>query len=437
MRVVRYLLLVIVLAGASVGGFAFMRRGMGKSEAEVPVAEVSEGGFRVTVREVGYLKAKKTVAVTTKTQGKITKMLREGTFVEEGEPFLWMETKQIEDEIKELEVEVEVAKANVEKTIENNKLQEKLAVLSLEQSEKDVAHNETLLQDAVENHERIDRLVKQGLKAEKELIQAAAQKRGAELTVEKAKIALDKAQKQLETNRKIWVTDKLNSEANYEKNNRRLEKIQQDLEDTVFKAPVAGIIVYESMWKGGSGYEKLQEGDQLWHRQKIAEFPDMSTMIAMVQINEMDSAMVKEEQPAEIRLEAFPELLLKGKVTNKATLAEDKSQSRFFMGNRSEGAGLRTFDITVELDKVDARLRQGMTANVTIIPDSIPDATYVPLEAVFDGEADGEKFVYVKVRDGFEKRSVATGAANDNHIVIEDGLKRGELVALKEPTSAS
>jgi multidrug efflux pump subunit AcrA (membrane-fusion protein) len=107
------------------------------------------------------------------------------------------------------------------------------------------------------------------------------------------------------------------------------------------------------------------------------------------------------------------------------------------MGNRSEGAGLRTFDITVELDEIDTRLRQGMTANVTIIPDSIPEAVYVPLEAVFDGEADGEKFVYVKVRDGFEKRSVATGAANDNHIVIEDGLKRGELVALKEPTSAS
>jgi multidrug efflux pump subunit AcrA (membrane-fusion protein) len=437
MKVLRYVLATLVLVGALVGGFAFLKRGMGKSEVEVPVAEVSNGEFQVTVKEVGYLKAKKTVAVTTKTQGKITKMLREGTFVEEGEPFLWMETKQIEDEIKELEVEVEVAKANVEKTIENNKLQEKLAVLSIEQSEKDVAHNETLLQDAVENHERIGRLVKQGLKAEKELIQAAAQKRGAELTVEKAKITLDKTQKQLETNRKIWVTDKLNAEANYEKNERRLEKIQQDLEDTVFKAPVAGIIVYESMWKGGSGYEKLQEGDQLWHRQKIAEFPDMSTMIAMVQINEMDSAMVKEEQPAEIRLEAFPELLLKGKVTNKATLAEDKSQSRFFMGNRSQSAGLRTFDITVELEEVDPRLRQGMTANVTIILDSIPEATYVPLEAVFDGDTDGEKIVFAEVRNRFEKRVVETGAANDNYMIIKSGVEPGELVALKKPALAS
>jgi multidrug resistance efflux pump len=412
---------------------------MGKTETEVPVTEVSTGEFRVTVREVGYLKAKKTVAVSTKTQGKVTKMLREGTFVEEGEAFVWLETKDIEEAIKALEVEVEVGKANLEKTIENNKLQERLAILSLEQSGKDVAHNETLHKDAVEEHARVGRLVEQGWKAERDLIQAAAQKRLAQLNVEKAKIDLEKAQKQLATNLKIWKTDKLNAEATYEKNKRQLERKQQDLKDTVFKAPVAGIIVYQGMWKGGAGYAKLQEGDQLWHRQKLAEFPDMSTMVAMVQVNEMDSAMVKEDQPAEIRLEAFPELLLKGKVTSKATLAEDKSKSELSMllGDQSDSAGLRTFDITVELDEVDPRLRQGMTANVTIIPDSIPDATYVPLEAVFDGETDGERFVYAKVRDRFEKRPVDAGAANDNHIIIKDGVKPGELVALKEPAPAS
>jgi multidrug efflux pump subunit AcrA (membrane-fusion protein) len=438
MKVVRYVLVIIVLAGASAGGFAFMRRGAVIPGAEAPVTQVSEGEFRVTVREVGYLKAKKTVAVNTKTRGQVTRMLREGTFVDKGDPFLWMETKDLEQRIKEHEVQVEVAKANLEKTVENNKLQEELERLSLEQANKDVAHNETLHTDATEQHARIGRLVDGGWKAEKELVQAAAQERAAQLNVQKSKIDLEKAQKQLTTNRKIRVADRLNAEANYEKEKRRLEEEQQELEDMVIKAPVAGIIVYQGMWKGGNGFSKLQEGDQLWDRQKVAEMPDMSAMIAMVQINEMDSAMIKEGQPAEIRLEALPDLLIKGKVTQKATLAEDKGQSElamFFGG--SDTAGLRTFDITVELDEVDPRLRQGMTANVTIIPDSIPDATYVPLESVFGGEKDGEMFVYAKVRNRFEKRRVEAGTSNDNHIIIKSGVEPGDIVALKEPVPPS
>jgi len=416
MKAVRYILMVIVLAGASGGSYAFLKRGVGRSDTEIPVTEVAEGEFRVTVREVGYLKAKKTVSVGTKSQGKITRLLREGTFVKKDEPFLWMETKEIEERIKDLEVDVEVAQANLEKTTENNKLQEKLALLSLEQ-----------------------RLVEKGLYPENELVAAEAGKRAAELSIEKARISLDKSQRQLKTNLKIWAAEEQNSEAEYERNKRQLEREQQELEDAVIKAPAPGIIVYERTWKGSS-YEKLQEGDQVWHGQEVAQIPDMSTMLAMVQVNEMDSAMVKEGQDAEVRLVAFPDLLLKGTVTKKATLAEDKTRSRYywyFSGDRSAGAGLRTFDITVELGEIDPRLREGMTANVTIVADTVADATYVPLEAVFEGDAESQKVVYVKEGDHFEKRGVETGAANDNFIIIKSGVEPGDVVALKKPESAS
>lgn len=436
MRIARYIVIVVVLAGMSVGSYAFLNRGIKKPDAEVPVTEVAKGQFRVTVREVGYLKAKKTAAVTTESQGKVTKMLREGTFVEKDEPFLWMETKQIEEQIKELEVSAQVAQANLQKTLENNELQEELAVLTVEQSTKDVAHSKTLHEDAVEEYEKTERLVGKGLVAERDLIVARSRVLGAKLNIDKAEISLEKARRQLETNLKIWVAEAQNAEADYEQKKRQLEKAQQELEDTILKAPVSGIIVYENMWKG-SGYEKIQEGDQVWQMQKVAEVPDMSTMTAMMQINEMDSAMVKEGQAAEIRLVAFPELLLKGKVTMKATLAEDKSRSRHFHGDASSSAGLRTFDITVELEEVDPRLRQGMTSNVTIVADIIPDATHVPLEAVFDGDTEEQKVVYVKDGDRFQKRPVETGAANDNYIIVKSGVQPGELVALKKPDLTS
>jgi HlyD family secretion protein len=433
MRRIRHILITLIaLGGLSAGAYVLLHRGIKQPDAEVPVAEVSKGEFQVTVREVGYLKAKKTVAVTTKSQGKITKMLLEGSSVEEGEPFLWMETKEIEERIKELEVDVEVAHANLEKTRKNNQLQEELAVLSVEQSTKDVAHNKTLYDDAVEEYAKTLRLVDEGLMAERDLIAANSRMLGAKLAIDKAEIGLEKVERQLETNRKIWVADEQNAEADYEKKKRQLDKERQDLEDTVLKAPASGIIVYENMWKG-SGYEKLQEGDQVWQQQAVAEIPDMSSMLALVQINEMDSAMVKEGQNAEIRVVAFPDIVLKGSVTKKATLAEDKSRSRHFWGDPSASAGLRTFDITVELEEVDPRLRQGMTANVTIVADTIQEATYVPLEAIFAGQTEEQRVVFVKDGSRFEKRTVESGAANDNYIILNSGVEPGEMVALKKP----
>ena len=65
MRIARYIIIIVVLAGMSVGSYAFLNRGIKKPDAEVPVTDVAKGQFRVTVREVGYLKAKKTAAVTT------------------------------------------------------------------------------------------------------------------------------------------------------------------------------------------------------------------------------------------------------------------------------------------------------------------------------------------------------------------------------------
>ena len=213
MRIARYIIIILVLAGMSLGSYAFLNRGIKKPDAEVPVTDVAKGQFRVTVREVGYLKAKKTAAVTTKSQGKVTKMLREGTFVEKDEPFLWMETKEIEEQIKELEVSAQVAEANLQKTLENNELQEELAVLTVEQSTKDLAHSKTLYEDAVEEYEKTERLVGKGLVAERDLIVARSRVLGAKLNIDKAEISLEKARRQLETNLKIWVAEAQNAEA--------------------------------------------------------------------------------------------------------------------------------------------------------------------------------------------------------------------------------
>lgn len=60
------------------------------------------------------------------------------------------------------------------------------------------------------------------------------------------------------------------------------------------------------------------------------------------------------------------------------------------------------------------------------------NAVFVPIEAV--NERDGRTYVFAKKGKHFEQVNVKTGKHNDNFIVITNGLKKNELVALRDPT---
>jgi multidrug efflux pump subunit AcrA (membrane-fusion protein) len=55
----------------------------------------------------------------------------------------------------------------------------------------------------------------------------------------------------------------------------------------------------------------------------------------------------------------------------------------------------------------------------------------VPLEAVF--EKDGRPVVYVMARGGARPREVVLGPSNQDFVVVEQGLRAGERVALRDP----
>ena len=67
--------------------------------------------------------------------------------------------------------------------------------------------------------------------------------------------------------------------------------------------------------------------------------------------------------------------------------------------------------------------------------DKIPDAIHIPTQAVF--EKDGKQFVYVQNANGnhFEERVVKLAKRSESVMVIAEGLKPGEVVALSDPTA--
>ena len=78
-------------------------------------------------------------------------------------------------------------------------------------------------------------------------------------------------------------------------------------------------------------------------------------------------------------------------------------------------------------------LRPGLLGDVQIIVEKIPNALHIPAQAVFEKE--GRRIVYVKSGSGFEPRPITTSKRSESVFVVSEGLKRGEVIALADPTA--
>ncbi len=88
-----------------------------------------------------------------------------------------------------------------------------------------------------------------------------------------------------------------------------------------------------------------------------------------------------------------------------------------------------------EDSQLEVLLRPGLLADVQIIVEKIPDAIHIPNQALF--EKDGRQFVYVQnPKDTrFEERTVKLAKRSESVLVIAEGLKPNETIALGDPTA--
>lgn len=83
---------------------------------------------------------------------------------------------------------------------------------------------------------------------------------------------------------------------------------------------------------------------------------------------------------------------------------------------------------------IDLLLRPGLLADVEIIVDEVKDAVTIPMQAVF--EKDGKPIAYVKTPSGFEERVLTPSRRTESTMVVQDGIKAGDVIALSDPFAA-
>lgn len=443
--------------------------------AGMALATVQSGPFRVSIVEAGTLQALRSVTYAStiqSNQAKIIAMAPEGKLVQKDDLLLLFDAAPFEEEIRRSQAQLIQAQADQEKARQDLKLQtiqnqEDLAAtkqkvarselelkdveqgkgrLKEEEAEAAVANAQRELQKAKSAFEDLKPLLDEGFitkveleRAQQQVQQAqqelglARRKRealmefGRPLEVSQARadaIIMRESLRQLEGANVSRLEQKKAAlsaaESRIQEATSRLALAQQQLARCEVRADVPGIVVYRDVFFG-SEQRKPQVGDQVWANQPLLILPDISKMVVETKIRETDVHKVERNQKVSVKVDAYPNLSLTGKVTLVGTLAQEERDRR----------GAKFFTVTVEIEESEPRLRPGMTARVEIQVEERAESLYVPLDAVF--ERDGESLCYVVRGRGLRRQPVVLGPSNTDFVVVEKGLQAGDRVALRDP----
>jgi multidrug efflux pump subunit AcrA (membrane-fusion protein) len=143
----------------------------------------------------------------------------------------------------------------------------------------------------------------------------------------------------------------------------------------------------------------------------FAILSDLSSMQLVVALSESEIGDVKAGQPATVTVEALSGAKLAAHVSEVALLSTSSS------------GGAVSYDVTFQLDQLEAGLKVGMSATAEVVVKQA-EGVNVPTSAI---SADS---VTVK-RNGKEVRQrVVTGLAGNTSTIVLSGLKAGETVVL-------
>jgi membrane fusion protein (multidrug efflux system) len=183
----------------------------------------------------------------------------------------------------------------------------------------------------------------------------------------------------------------------------QLRITQQALDDTLIKAPMAGVVAKRY----------VQRGDKAAIDAPTILLVDLGNMQMEASVPASDIPNVQIGQEVEIRVDGFDKRRFSGKVDRINPIAE---------------AGSRSIMTYVRIQNPKGELRGGMFAQGEITMARTESALTVPMAAV---QAEGDrKFVFVIDAGKLQKQEVVTGAtsAADGMVEIKSGLTTGATV---------
>ncbi|MBC8166159.1 MAG: efflux RND transporter periplasmic adaptor subunit [Bryobacteraceae bacterium] len=133
-----------------------------------------------------------------------------------------------------------------------------------------------------------------------------------------------------------------------------LDRAQLNAEKLILKAPLAGMVALENLWRGGS-MGNAQEGDQLWNGQPLLKIFDPTTMEVATQIGEPDGVVLHEGTTATVYLDAYPDAVFRARFQSASPVATS-----------ALGSPIKNFSARFIVEATDPRLLPDLSAAVIV-----------------------------------------------------------------------
>ncbi len=335
-------------------------------------------------------------------------------------------------DVKQAQVSLDIARRELKRSEE---LIEKGVISKLEYDQKrdDVTKADVALQNAVA---RLNGQKSAVIVAEKQVNEQVARANQQQVSVKDARRGID--------------TANLNADASSRRSEQQAavlsgQKSQRD--KTLVSAPISGIIAEIPSKVGTFAVAGLSTT-------ALLTIADMSTVNVEVKVDETEIDKVEVGQPVKVKVDAFGEQEIVGKVTQKTPLAVGKSQTSGGLSTNINVQEAKEFRVVIQLvdmtDEMRDSLRPGMSATAVITTKTVENAVAVPLQAVIEKKPDaspsptipgdgatasttGEKPKNIKgvyVLDGNKAKfvEVETGISGESDIQIISGLSENQQV---------
>lgn len=226
----------------------------------------------------------------------------------------------------------------------------------------------------------------------------------AQAAVDSATIALEQAQ----ANYNLKAEPPANADveaakATLQNAQTQLQSVQLAYDENIIKAPFDGVIAQLNS----------QQGDEVTSSTIIATIITQQKL-ATIPLNEVDVAKVQLGQKVNLNFDAIDGLTITGEIAQIDSIA-------------TVTQGVVTYNVKINFDTQDDRIKSGMSVNATIITDVKTDVLMVPNSAIKTNSSG----TYVQVLDSNgqpQNQIVQTGISNDQDTEITSGIQAGDNV---------
>ena len=361
--------IAILLLALALGsfGFWFVRTRPPAVVTIAVLAPTTTATTQTVLNASGYVVARREATVSSKVTGKVAEvLLDEGMRVEANQILARLDDANIQAQIKLAQAEEDAARANL-------------------------AETRAQITEADKQHQRALALEAEGVASQSDLDQSIAQ-------VDSLRARL--ARQELE----IIVARK------------RLDVLSQQLDDTVIRAPFAGVAVSKNA-QPGEMISPISAGGG-FTRTGIGTIVDMNSLEIEVDVNESYLNRVKPDQPVEATLDAYPDWTIPSHVLAIIPTADRQKA---------------TVRVRIAFDQLDPRILPQMGVRVAFLdPDPSAQALSTALIPRSALQTSGPtNWVWV-VTDGRAQTQAVTLMPGDaDPIAIQTGLQPGERVVVQ------